>query len=244
MVMVVMNGVFFLYQMRSVASGVDNPGQIAADNLDMQIIYWTALAAVLSFVFMFPFYKRDCMARGRIPERMVTGVDGFWKIVALGAAAALFGNNLVTMLHIEELSVGYQAVSDTLFGIPLIAQMICLGICIPIGEEMVFRILGFKRLRDYMGFLPAALISAILFGLYHGNIVQAAYASILGFIIALAYEYHDSFTVPILIHVAANLLSVAFTALPQWGGTPPMVIMAAETLIALVIIIVILKKYS
>lgn len=238
----VLQGIFFLYLILSELSGISTPGQAAAGKLDMQIVYWTAAAAVLSFLFLLPFYKKDCVLRGRIPECMVTKVEGFWKILILGAAACIFGNNLVTLLHIQELSGGYEVVSDTLYGIPLAAQLLCLGICIPMGEEMVFRILGFRRLRDNMGFMPAALISASLFGLYHGNFVQAVYASVLGFIIALAYEYHDSFAVPILIHVSANIISVIVTALPGFIGTPPFGIMVFETFFMLGIVIVILRK--
>ena len=238
----VLQGVFFLYLMLSETSGIMNPGQTAADKLDMQLVYLTAAAAVLSFLIMFPFYRKDCVLRGRMPERIITKAEGLWKILILGAAVCIFGNNLVTLSGIDKLSAGYEAVSDTLYSIPLTAQLLCLGLCIPMGEEMVFRILGFRRLRDDMGFLPAALISAFLFGLYHGNLVQAVYASVLGFIIALAYEYHDSFAVPILIHISANIFSVVITALPRWVGTPSVGIMVLETLFTLGIIIVILRK--
>ena len=53
----------------------------------------------------------------------------------------------------------------------------------------------------------AVMISALLFGLYHGNLVQGIYAFIMGCLLALVYEWTGSFVAPVLFHMIANHLS-------------------------------------
>lgn len=48
---------------------------------------------------------------------------------------------------------------------------------------------------------------AIIFGLFHGNILQGIYTAILGMVIALAYYWTRSIFVPIIIHITYNLVS-------------------------------------
>ena len=59
-----------------------------------------------------------------------------------------------------------------------------------------------------------------MFGLYHGNVVQAIYASILGCLMAILVEISGSLWASILFHMGANLISVLFSeyavTLLQW----------------------------
>ena len=65
------------------------------------------------------------------------------------------------------------------------------------------------------GFLSAALYSAVIFSLLHGNMVQMIYALFLGVIYAYMYEKYGSVKAPILAHITANILSVVGTQF-QW----------------------------
>ena len=82
---------------------------------------------------------------------------------------------------------------------------------IPICEELVFRGLMFKRMRERSGFLYAAVYSALVFGLFHGNIVQMVYGFILGMLLAYMYEKYGSVKAPIVGHMVMNLFSVLAT---------------------------------
>ena len=59
-----------------------------------------------------------------------------------------------------------------------------------------------------MPFWPAALISAVLFGLYHGNLLQGVYAFLLGLVLAWLYERFQTLAAPWLFHAAANMTSI------------------------------------
>jgi membrane protease YdiL (CAAX protease family) len=83
-----------------------------------------------------------------------------------------------------------------------------MGIVAPIAEEMVFRWLMYLRLRDYMRVGAAALISGVIFGIYHGNLVQAIYASILGVAFAYILEMSGNLWSSVLLHIGANTASL------------------------------------
>lgn len=76
----------------------------------------------------------------------------------------------------------------------------------PFVEETVFRGILFPRLQRWYGTGIAVLVSALFFGLYHGNFSQGIYAFIMGILFAAAYETTGRFTVPFALHGACNLI--------------------------------------
>ena len=62
-----------------------------------------------------------------------------------------------------------------------------------------------------MGMLLAVLLSALLFGIMHFNIVQFIYAFVLGVLLALFMEKCGHFFAAVLGHVTVNLISVVRT---------------------------------
>lgn len=50
----------------------------------------------------------------------------------------------------------------------------------------------------------AVIASGVLFGIYHGNLVQGLYGSCMGILIAYMYERTHAFCVPVLFHGLAN----------------------------------------
>jgi membrane protease YdiL (CAAX protease family) len=58
------------------------------------------------------------------------------------------------------------------------------------------------------------IISAVVFGAYHGNLVQFVYAGICGVLLAYLCEKYDSIIAPIVSHMVMNTVAIVFT---QWG---------------------------
>ena len=54
----------------------------------------------------------------------------------------------------------------------------------------------------------AIIITGILFGLFHGNIIQFIYAFLLNFILIKSYEKENNVLTPIIIHVCLNSITV------------------------------------
>ncbi len=133
-------------------------------------------------------------------------------LLLLGASSALCLNILFGLLHITASSEAYSEVADRQFALPLWAGIVLYGLISPVAEEIVFRGLVYNRLCRQFG-LPFAIIgSSFLFGIYHGNAVQALYGFILGLLIAVLYEKYASFVVPVLLHGAANICVYVITS--------------------------------
>lgn len=87
----------------------------------------------------------------------------------------------------------------------LIAASVVLA---PLSEELIFRGMMYRRIRNYLGIPAAVLLSAAAFGIYHTNVVQFIYATVLGILFALLYEKTGTLIVPVLCHAAANAAEI------------------------------------
>jgi membrane protease YdiL (CAAX protease family) len=84
----------------------------------------------------------------------------------------------------------------------------------PICEEIWFRGFFFAGMRSRLPFLPAALISALIFGAVHlsdANLIAGLQLTILGLVLATVYERTDSLWSNIAVHMFNN--AIAFTLL-------------------------------
>jgi len=82
------------------------------------------------------------------------------------------------------------------------------GFAVPMAEEMVFRGLLYRWLRVRWGVAPSAAVSAVLFGVVHGQLEVGVGAFVVGIVLALAYERSQSLWPPIIIHAVQNSISI------------------------------------
>lgn len=86
--------------------------------------------------------------------------------------------------------------------VSMLLYVVLLG---PIMEELVFRGAVLRGLEKY-GKIYAIIISSLLFGIYHGNIMQCLFASALGLLFAyIALEYSIKWS--ILLHIFNNSMT-------------------------------------
>ena len=126
--------------------------------------------------------------------------------VILAAASSLGLNVLLGLTGLVESSAGYQDVAKQQYSVVFGAGMILFGLISPITEEIVFRGLIFNRMRRYFPHAAAVIVSGVLFGVYHGNLVQGVYGGCMGILMAYLYERMHSFFIPCLFHATANLM--------------------------------------
>ncbi len=172
-----------------------------------------AVAAIITIPVMWYFFHKDRVREkqmGIIPNKKAP----VWQYAAgilMALALSLGLNSLIVIGNMSEMSESYQETMDALYSAPLYIQIISLGILVPICEELVFRGLFFKRLRENSTYIQAAVYSAVVFGFAHGNIVQWLYGLILGMALAYIYEKYGSIKAPIVSHAAMNVLSILAT---------------------------------
>ena len=61
--------------------------------------------------------------------------------------------------------------------------------------------------------MPAAILSSIIFGAFHGNMVQAVYAFLIGLVCVFVYEKYKSIVASIFLHISANMFSLMISSL-------------------------------
>ena len=129
-------------------------------------------------------------------------------VCVFGAAASHGLSILISLINIDGLLGSYEESSAALYAAGVILVVIRTVILAPLVEELIFRGLIFNRIKGYLGFWAAAVISAAIFGIYHLNLAQGIYAFLFGILFCLIYRRFESLWGCIFMHAAANLLSV------------------------------------
>jgi membrane protease YdiL (CAAX protease family) len=95
-----------------------------------------------------------------------------------------------------------------------ILYIISVAVIPPIAEEFAFRGIVLQKLRKY-GDSFAVLISALLFGLLHGNIVQIPFAFIVGLVLAFITVKTESIIPAMITHFLINCSSVVVSLIEE-----------------------------
>lgn len=167
-------------------------------------------------------------------------------LIILSIAACLGINFTMDILQLNVIFASTaNEISSTLYSEPIWVQVISMVVMAPLAEELAFRGLIFKRTRTYTKFLAASLLTAMLFGLYHGNVLQFIYAFLVSWILTLVYEQFLSLKFCILVHAVMNATSVFasnsiwFQDL-EWNNWQYLAITFAADMIAILCILLLL----
>ncbi len=144
-----------------------------------------------------------------LPKKAAPG--RYWMLAVFGAAGSLAATCLMAMAQAAFYDSRYQQTSADLYASPFPVQLICLGLLIPVSEELMFRGILYKRYRERQNFWYSALCSAVLFSFTHVSMTQMIYAFLLGLMLAYVYEKFGSFLAPAFLHAFMNTASLVFT---------------------------------
>ena len=78
----------------------------------------------------------------------------------------------------------------------------------PIIEEIVFRGLFYKTLKNFIPFVQASIISSLIFAIIHENILSLTILFLLSLYLTYIYERTNSILYPILTHSIFNFLNL------------------------------------
>ena len=186
----------------------------AGQRLINSTLYVTLIGDLTAAIILYLFYRKDQMHRKEgfsgTGKAFVWAPPVIWfSVIILAIATGQFLNDLINGLHLNDLFTGYSEVSEQAFsGQPVGLMILVVGIIGPICEELMFRGIVFHRLKDWVKPRAAIVISALLFGIYHGNVVQFFYATCMGVMLAIIYDKTGTLWISIVAHIAANLWSL------------------------------------
>lgn len=127
-----------------------------------------------------------------------------YSVMMIANYAGSFITLLLSRFTAGASSTGY-AVQDFILNTDTWVMFVVMVVVGPIIEELLFRKIIIDRCGPY-GEATSALVSALAFGLFHGNLQQAIYAFALGYLFALIYQKTGKIQITICIHIVVNFM--------------------------------------
>lgn len=177
------------------------------------ILMQNLLTCCISIPVFLYMHQKDQQRPDYIPAKSKKHSLFFYAgLLLFGAASSQLLNSLIMLSPLPKFFPGYantfSSILDSHISIPFAIWTI---LAAPLSEELLFRLLVFKRLRAFYSARVSILVSALLFGFLHGNMLQFVYALLLGILLAWLLEYSESDAAPVLFHIGANLWSLIIT---------------------------------
>ena len=137
--------------------------------------------------------------------------------VGLGIVALLGSTLLVSLLvtltgsEATPEQVLTEGIADT--PVQLLLAVIAAVVMAPLAEELLFRGLLHRGLRQRMRAVPATLLSSVLFAVVHVDVAASQPLALVGLtfvgvVLALAHERTGSLVVPVVIHATHNAITI------------------------------------
>lgn len=120
--------------------------------------------------------------------------------------------NALSMLFVDNT---VAQVSPMILQMPFLPMFLVMAVYGPFAEEFVFRGILYQSFKKQGNVLAAVILSALAFALMHMNFNQAAYALVVGILLAVLMEACDSIWPAFVFHMLVNGSSVVILYLTQ-----------------------------
>jgi membrane protease YdiL (CAAX protease family) len=150
------------------------------------------------------------MKKRAVPSEPHKEKFSFGKLVGAFLVAEAFmwfgnivGNILSAVIALIPGFANNNVLSEVLDTSTMPQTILIVAVIAPILEEIVFRKILIDKLGRY-GDKTAIVVSAMTFGLFHGNIIQFAYAFLVGLVLGYVYRRTGNVIYSIIIHILLN----------------------------------------
>lgn len=141
-------------------------------------------------------------------------IDKPIKLVGVGLGTVGFGimfTNIITKVFAgSELLKSANDLMESVFKVngPLDGIIIIFAVVFgaPIVEEILFRGVLFEELKKETSLKMTIFLTALVFGIYHFNILQTPNTFFMGLVLAYVYHMERSIKAPIIVHAVNNSL--------------------------------------
>ena len=169
---------------------------------------WGYLLTILLGIICLLVWKKPRYIRQELLKKgRPMALSSFFTVLCLFMGVQLLSQLGVALMHAIMRSFGkdlYAYMASTSVNTSDISMFLYVGLAAPLFEELVFRGLLMRSIEPY-GQRLAIVLSALLFGLYHGNPVQTPYAFLVGLVLGyVAMEYNILWAM--VLHMFNNLI--------------------------------------
>lgn len=162
---------------------------------------------------------------------------GLWVVLSV-TCAVVAGQSWAVWLYTVQGSAGFDRTVDARQDAGVLLTLVLALVAAPIAEECLFRGLVYPLLRRQVGIVATAVVTAGVFALVHGNIVQVAVAGPLALVLALVYEHTRRLWPCMVIHLSFNTAAalVPPPVFAAWATPVGLVWWTAAFLVAVVML--------
>lgn len=174
---------------------------------------WISLIYAVASLFVFVFWYRKKIAE---EQEQVPFPHAFNKQIVIGTLLLAAGLQYVTtylMNFVGALRPDWMSAYESLMqtaGITSPSMLMVVYACIigPISEEFIFRGVTFGYAKKALPAAAAVCIQAVLFGIFHLNMIQGIYATFIGLFLGYICEAGGTIAHSVLLHIFFNLCGI------------------------------------
>lgn len=172
--------------------------------MEVNASYITVASAVMAVIFFGRMYLKE---RNSFLKENNKEINTF-VMIAFGVMLSMAAGSILSAMNIDNIYGSYEKTSSLLLNGNIVYRLFALGVITPAAEEIIFRGLVFNRVKKQYGSLYGIVVSSVMFGVFHFNLVQGLYAFIIGMAFAYCYELTGDLKVPVYMHMSINVLTV------------------------------------
>jgi uncharacterized protein len=172
--------------------------------------WWSVVSFLVAVIITLILLRKE---KSGPADRNATGFGMTIIWIIIGFFGAYFGQIIAGMIEIYVLNIrqGSQNTANILDAIQSVpAFVVIVVVFAPILEEIIFRKIIFGEIYKRTNFFVAVLISALLFGIVHGDLLHLLQYFVMGVVFATLYVQTKRIIVPIITHGLMNLMVVIF----------------------------------
>lgn len=216
-------GVFYVIsEMSQMSSGAVNIETDLTRMVDLTLsltnvfLLISSILTVLVLILVYKIKKRNYKE-----ELLINKTSKFNIVFAiiLGVACWLFNSGALSLIDEAGLfSSQFQYMEEVLSPLgsgSVIMSIITIGIVAPFAEEFLFRGIIYNTLKKKISIKWTIIIQAVLFGVFHGNLIQGSYATLLGIVFGYVTYKTKSLWPAVIIHMVNNLIATMFMYVPS-----------------------------
>ena len=173
------------------------------------ILLASSIVTVLVFLLIYKVrkknFKEELQIVKTIKSNIIIGIG-------LGLSAWVFNTGALSLLQEVGLFKEHFAIMENILS-PLsegnlFISVLTVGIIAPFTEEFIFRGVIFKTLNKNISILWTIIIQALFFGLFHGNLIQGTYATLLGLVFGYITYKTRSLWPSVVMHMINNTIAI------------------------------------
>lgn len=197
------------------------------ENSNLLVIVYTII--LMLFLLIFFAIRRKNFLQEIHAKKLPKG--SLPALLVLPIGLALLINSVLNLLPEAWIS-DYAESSAPLLGMSAAwIAMLSNAICAPLSEEITFRGLMLSRFNKALPRWAGILLTSIIFGLVHGQVIWIFYATIMGLIFGFVAEYEGTILASLILHCIFNLIGTGTSYLGLPASAELFIIMAIAGLI-------------